>query len=810
MLPVWLPTQALGLGRYGPLLIWAVLLFVLPQIHGAAPTNDVWNGALTLPPGIVRWTTRLEGATTNEGALRYPSDRPAAPGLWWKLPAEGEMVSFGIKGGDTRSPGNVTVYEEWYAMPGATERSLYPVEPWITTGFPWHSIRLGVFDDSEGGGFRGQALVTGAYSRSIYVCVSGTPGVEYQLYFIPSYATIFNVGSDAEPTLEVVNAATPVGKICWSFLDPPFTCVETAPFHYKPVIPTNLCCGDFSAFAIVYTDRGEPTMVETGKAFTILPPNDEILNAKPFVWDISDSTTGGTYSNAPGDRAAALRYPNSGSRWYLWRAEFSGTASIDIRGFYVDRVFVLNTLQFDISGGGPRTFKAEKGKSYHISVIGRAREGPWGDFGNGFTLSVSLTVPMPPIELSSPHAGVTYLTGADILVDGVSEPMGATTGSMVLTGSGTFMGTAQLENGYLSGRINTWITGDLSIHASSGLAVVELLNPPEFPLRVMPSNDAFDERKYIGLGTTNWRAGFAGTSREALENRSPNGGSVWWTWRAPSAGEVRLSSGSSPGGATLSLFSGNTLPGLKSLVSSGGTGSPIARVNPGEDYVVLGEAEQVDVIANLGIEFFPIPANDRPSGAMLACKSCNASIDLKGSTFDPDEPHLGPTNQQHSVWFLWNARFNGRLELATSVYDLKPLESAMFLRGDDGNPRQPPLATAVGSPNSLKIDVRGGSKYLIRVADMEESVLSNGGFAFFETPDPVHLKIEVSAGDLAKGAVKVSGCGGREVELQGSDDLQVWRVLPQRTWPDLADEAHFEVGLDSPTDRRFLRAVAHE
>ncbi len=809
MLPVWLPIPAQGLRLYGRFLTWAVLLFGLPQVHGATPTNDVWSGATTLPPGIVRWTTRLEGATTNEGPLSYPGDWSGAPSLWWKVRAVADIYSFGVKGGDTNSPGDVTIYEE---SRDPTDRQIYMVTSWPPSVFKRHRTPLAILGTPDGGGgaYRGAAVVTEFSGRTLFVRVSGTPGVEYQLYAIPSNAQILNVGTATDPTLEVANSATPVDRICWRLSYLPSTCVETAPFRFKPVVPADLCCGDIDASAVIYTDRGEPTFVETAKAFTILPPNDEILHAKPFVREVSDSTSGGTFSNAPGDQAAASLYPESGSRWYLWRAPLSGTAVIDIEGYYVDRVFVLNTLQFDTSRVSRETFQAEKGKAYHISVIGRTHEGPFGDFGNGFNLSVVLTVPMPPMELSSPRVGVSYLTGTDIPVEGVGEPLGVTIESLGLSASETVMGTARLENGHLTGRISTWITGDLSIRANWDLGIIRPINPTEFPLRVMPSNDAFADRQYIGLGTTNWRAGFAGTTREALENRSLDGGSVWWTWRAPSAGEVRLSSGGWPGGTTLSLFSGNSLPGLKSLVSSKGPGSPFARVNPGEDYVVLGEAEQVALIANFGIEFIPTPTNDRPSGATLACSQCDAQIALMGSTFDRDEPQLGPTNQQHSVWFSWKARFNGRLELVTSVYGLRPVESAFFVRDDDGNPRLPPLGTAVGAPNSLLADVRGGSRYLIRVADLGEGMPDTGGFFFYQTPAPIHLKVEVSPGDPAKAAVRVSGSGGREVELQGSDDLRVWQVLTQRTWPDLADEVHFDGVLASPSDHRFLRAVARE
>lgn len=806
MFPVWLPIPALGFGRYGRFLVWAVLLFGLPQIHGATPTNDVWSGATTLPPGIVRWTTRLEGATTNEGPLSYPGDWSGAPSLWWKVTAVADTYSFGIKGGDANSPGNVTLYEE---LRGPAEGQIFMVTAWGLSQFGRHYMRTAVLGTPEGGAYRGQAVVTEYSGRAIYVRVSGTPGVEYQLYAIPSDAQILNVGTATDPILEV-ESTTPIDRVCWRLSYLPSTCVETAPFRFKPGVPTDLCCGDIPASAIIYTDRREPTFVETAKAFTILPPNDEILHAKPFAREVSGSTSGGTFSNAPGDQVAAWVYPKSGSCWYRWRAPLSGTAEICIAGSQVNRVFVLNTLQFDVDGEGRRTFQAEKGKAYYISVIGRTHEGPFGDFGNGFYLSVALTVPMPSIELSSPQGGVAYLSGTEIPVEGVGEPLGVAIESMVLTGGEASIGTARLEDGRLSGRINTWITGDLSIHFSRDVGLISLINWREFPLRVMPSNDAFVDRKYIGLGTTNWTAGLAGTTREALENRSPNGGSVWWTWRAPSAGEVRLSSGGWPGGTTLSLFSGNSLPGLKSLVSSKGPGSPFARVNPGEDYVVLGEAEQVALIANFGIEFIPTPTNDRPSGATLACSQCDAQIALMGSTFDRDEPQLGPTNQQHSVWFSWKARFNGRLELVTSVYGLRPVESAFFVRDDDGNPRLPPLGTAVGAPNSLLADVRGGSRYLIRVADLGEGMPATGKFFFWATPAPIQLKVAVSAGDLAKAAVKVSGSGGREVELQGSDDLQVWQVLTQRTWPDLADEVHFEGVLPSPADHRFLRAVAHE
>lgn len=93
------------------------------------------------------------------------------------------------------------------------------------------------------------------------------------------------------------------------------------------------------------------------------------------------------------------------------------------------------------------------------------------------------------------------------------------------------------------------------------------------PLAVsaIATNDAFSSRTALSGAAAGSRAALLGATRESGEpahNGSGTGGSVWWTWTAPSTGFVTFDASSSTSSVVLKLYTGTAINALASVAAA--------------------------------------------------------------------------------------------------------------------------------------------------------------------------------------------------------------------------------------------------
>ncbi len=89
-----------------------------------------------------------------------------------------------------------------------------------------------------------------------------------------------------------------------------------------------------------------------------------------------------------------------------------------------------------------------------------------------------------------------------------------------------------------------------------------------------PANDAFAARQSVNGASGNTSGVNLLATREAGEpdHAAPGGASVWWTWTAPSAGQLTLSSAGSDFDTLLGVYTGNAVAALTPVASNDNAG----------------------------------------------------------------------------------------------------------------------------------------------------------------------------------------------------------------------------------------------
>ena len=365
------------------------------------------------------------------------------------------------------------------------------------------------------------------------------------------------------------NVHEPIAKVYWNPLFGRPVCKTVEPLEYQLEANEAFCCGPRDATAVIVTPLHETIFVRTTNAYWQRPPNDEILHSttiNSYDATITGSTTGSTLGDSPGDRMAGSEFPGAGSLWYKWAAPASGTATISVQANHLFRIFIKDAAQADEWDHFKTTFPVIQDKFYFISVIGRSQINIEGNVGDFFQLRLAIDSPLP-LQLTQPVTGQTYRSGEPIPVVGRptsrERPLAQVNLYFSLLGSSSTGVVTMATNNVFSSELSTWLTGDIILSVYAG----EVMQPARIPIRVLPSNDYFADRKPLGSGNVEWTSSYHFATREPGEpvsSFSGAGGSLWWTWRASSAGKVRLICERRLGStATASLYSGSAFSQLQ-------------------------------------------------------------------------------------------------------------------------------------------------------------------------------------------------------------------------------------------------------
>lgn len=216
----------------------------------------------------------------------------------------------------------------------------------------------------------------------------------------------------------------------------------------------------------------------------------------------------------------------------------------------------------------------------------------------------------------------------------------------------------------------------------------------DFAVASRPANDNFANRLVLTAGSVRTEGSNLNATRENAEPRQPSvsgDATVWWSWLAPSSGEVTISTAGSNFDTTLAVYSGDALGQLAPLGanddSAGVTSSVTFTAQQGMRYAiqVSGYASGTgNIVLN-----YPSPAG---AGAPVIVEEPAPVSVLVGSPFNIRVVATGATSYQ---WFKDSQAISGA---TNSVYDV-----AQSRLTDDGFYR---VSASNGSGSATSREVR--------------------------------------------------------------------------------------------------------
>jgi uncharacterized repeat protein (TIGR03803 family) len=296
-----------------------------------------------------------------------------------------------------------------------------------------------------------------------------------------------------------------------------------------------------------------------------VPANDNFAQRQV----LSGATVSATGSNVGATYEPGDFYWNGHSVWWSWTAPISGPVSIDTIGSsfpaylavftgtdLTNLVVVAEADPFSTGLTNSVNFVAAAGTTYQISV------GSVNGSAGRIALNIHIPSPLPPTILQAPSART--------VVDGAS-----------VSWSVNAVGTSPLSYQWWKDGTNlldeqdSFLYRDLVGTNDAGIYTVVVTNvsgsvtsaPARLTVVVIPPppNDNFSSRIAIS-GSSAFVIGnnFTATTEagEPDQNGQVAGKSVWWTWTAPTSGDVSVDTSGSSFDTALGVYTGNSVSAL--------------------------------------------------------------------------------------------------------------------------------------------------------------------------------------------------------------------------------------------------------
>jgi hypothetical protein len=310
-------------------------------------------------------------------------------------------------------------------------------------------------------------------------------------------------------------------------------------------------------------DPLQPGPFEMNLSFTPEPRNDHFS---------SRTTIQGTWITLTNPMALATVEPgtpvhNGGwlpSLWWSWTAPLSGYVSITCpTGQFID-VFTgtLLTNLTAVNSGSAVNFEATAGTTYAIAA-------------SGLGSMVELNLALSTIQVVAPTNGATFWGGTNVKLTATARANDGILRQLQFFQNGVLIGAVKrapfqiLWTNVPAGDYTLTAVGtDLLGHRRSSPPVnITVQNPsPQYPT---PPNDNFARRTPIrgtGITLTNSDLGATREPGEPQIDLTEYDNSIWWSWTAPTSGQVSIST-TTPF-TTLAVYTGSSLSNL-TLVTDG-------------------------------------------------------------------------------------------------------------------------------------------------------------------------------------------------------------------------------------------------
>ena len=313
-----------------------------------------------------------------------------------------------------------------------------------------------------------------------------------------------------------------------------------------------------------------------------------------------------------------------------------------------------------------------------------------------------------------------------------------------------------------------------------------------------PANDRFANRITLAgtnITVTGSNVGANKETGEPAHAGNPGGKSVWWTWTAPTNGDVTLTTDDSGFDTLLAVYTGSSVSALNVVATNDDHGVVVtSRVRfqaaKGTPYQIAVDGYNDDTTVESGSitlsllflsEPISRPANDNfanrtiLSGAYVTTNASNV-----GATREPGEPlHTDqlPRMGDTSVWWSWTAptatnvvitTVGSSLDTFVAIYVGSSLSNLLLVASnDDVDPADGILVSAVtldttrGQTYQIAVDGYDGAsgQVVLRIASPGLSLS-----APFRRPDRTFQ-------------LTLDGVGVGPYEVQASADLRAWTSL---------------------------------
>jgi len=468
------------------------------------------------------------------------------------------------------------------------------------------------------------------------------------------------------------------------------------------------------------------------------PANDVFAGRQLITGSTNTLAAGNENATAePGEPSHAGNPPGA-SVWWTWIAPDTGPARIDTAGSSFDTVLAVYTGSslgalslVAANDDAPHVatsavaFSALRGTAYHIAVDG------FESAQGAVRLNVGLAAsPSAPTIRRQPAGSTTFDGHSTNLTFSVDA-----TGSFPLAfqwlkdgvplDSGTGDSYSILRPRIADAGAYRVVVSNAYGSITSSIATLEVLIPSD--------NDDFTRASVLtGQAVRVSANNFLATREpgEPLPGGIPSGGSVWWSWTAPSNGLVRLDTTGSVTGSgapldtVLGVYTGASLGSLMSVAANNDamadqvrTSGLSFRAKAGVVYrfvvagLVGGGGSPALGVVNLNL--FQSPDNDWFVNALpFPADATQVRDNNVGATIEPGEPkHSGQTGG-HSIWWTWVPSADGTFALDSvgssfdtvlAIYTGSDV-GALTLVGEDGD-------RGVAGPSQVKFFATAGTPY---------------------------------------------------------------------------------------------------
>jgi hypothetical protein len=310
-----------------------------------------------------------------------------------------------------------------------------------------------------------------------------------------------------------------------------------------------------------------------------------------------------------------------------------------------------------------------------------------------------------------------------------------------------------------------------------------------------PANDRFSSAAALtGTNVTVSATNMEATKEGGEPDHAGNAGgtSVWWTWTAPSGGDVQITTDGSDFDTLLGVYTGPRVNNLNTAASSDDHGLFVTSrvrfsVTQGTQYAIAvdgyndgSSSATGSITVTLVFVQGPItrPVNDNFTNRIsLQGLSVTRTGTNVQATREANEPIHGQKLGDTSVWFTWTAPTNGPVRVSTEgssfdtllgIYTGTTLVNLIEIaNGDDIDPVNGVLTSAAA------FDAQAGQVFQIAVDGYDGAV---GQIALHIESISTRLLAPEPLPD-GKFRFTLTGAAQRTYDLQASDNLVAWEPL---------------------------------